>query len=237
MPGPLAALAPYIITAAATVGSQLLSNRANRRMSKFAYKKDREMWERQNEYNSPEQQQQRIKGAGLNPALMYGQGTVGNATQLPQYNVPQQSYQFTDQMNPLEMLGTYQDLKQKSANVSLTEEQVQTEGLRQVLTQAQSDNTISITDINKIEANYRSAILEAKTTQEKEKALYEGFKAVVEKHRAELAKRNQNPNDSTLLRLIGDIAQNWLSPEMLQKLFSGFGKLPKIGTMNKPILR
>lgn len=37
------------------------------------------MWNKQNEYNSPAAQIQRMKEAGLNPALMYSQGNVGNA--------------------------------------------------------------------------------------------------------------------------------------------------------------
>ena len=37
------------------------------------------MWNKQNEYNSPAAQIQRMREAGLNPALMYSQGNVGNA--------------------------------------------------------------------------------------------------------------------------------------------------------------
>jgi hypothetical protein len=36
----------------------------------------------QNAYNTPAKQMERLKAAGLNPALMYGQGNVGNAMQL-----------------------------------------------------------------------------------------------------------------------------------------------------------
>lgn len=36
-------------------------------------------WNRQNEYNSPAAQMLRLSAAGLNPNLMYGQGTTGNA--------------------------------------------------------------------------------------------------------------------------------------------------------------
>lgn len=42
-----------------------------------------EMWTKQNAYNSPAAQMQRMKEAGLNPNLMYGQGTTGNATAIP----------------------------------------------------------------------------------------------------------------------------------------------------------
>ena len=37
-------------------------------------------WNRINQYNSPEQQMKRLKDAGLNPNLVYGNGSVGNAS-------------------------------------------------------------------------------------------------------------------------------------------------------------
>lgn len=48
-----------------------------------------DMWKMQNEYNSPQAQMQRFQEAGLNPNLMYGQGTPGNATSAPEAVVPQ----------------------------------------------------------------------------------------------------------------------------------------------------
>lgn len=44
------------------------------------------MWNLQNEYNSPTQQMARIRAAGLNPNLVYGNGVTGNsAGSTPQY--------------------------------------------------------------------------------------------------------------------------------------------------------
>ncbi|WGL31392.1 DNA pilot protein [Dipodfec virus UOA04_Rod_1017] len=43
-----------------------------------------DMWNRQNEYNSPVAQRARLESAGLNPDLMYGQSSsTGNSTQAP----------------------------------------------------------------------------------------------------------------------------------------------------------
>lgn len=42
-----------------------------------------ELWNMQNEYNSPQAQMARYKAAGLNPHLIYGQGTPGNAPNMP----------------------------------------------------------------------------------------------------------------------------------------------------------
>lgn len=47
------------------------------------------MWNKQNAYNHPIQQMQRLKGAGLNPHLIYGtgtQGAVGNAGDVKGYD-------------------------------------------------------------------------------------------------------------------------------------------------------
>lgn len=44
---------------------------------------DLEMWNKQNEYNSPANQMKRLQDAGLNPNLMYSNGNAGNATSMP----------------------------------------------------------------------------------------------------------------------------------------------------------
>lgn len=46
-----------------------------------------EMWNMQNKYNSPVEQMARLKEAGLNPHLMYGKGTLGQAGQMPNTSI------------------------------------------------------------------------------------------------------------------------------------------------------
>lgn len=103
MPGPLA---PALIAAGANIIGGGLSawqsrrnvrdtNRANVQQADIAYKRNKElaqytfdknleMWKLQNKYNAPGAQMQRLQEAGLNPHLMYGKGTVGNAQGMPQ---------------------------------------------------------------------------------------------------------------------------------------------------------
>lgn len=51
-----------------------------------AYQRNLQMWNLQNEYNSPAQQMARLRSAGLNPNLVYGNGVTGNsAGSTPQY--------------------------------------------------------------------------------------------------------------------------------------------------------
>lgn len=48
-----------------------------------------QMWNLQNEYNSPAAQMRRFEEAGLNPALMYGNASPGNAMSAPQMGTPE----------------------------------------------------------------------------------------------------------------------------------------------------
>lgn len=107
---------------------------ANRELAEYAYSKDLEMWERQNMYNRPEAQMERLKAAGLNPHLVYGTGAVGNTSgQMPQYNAPRANFRSV----PIDVGGTvgqFQDLQLRQAQKNLLEErrntEVQNSGLR-----------------------------------------------------------------------------------------------------------
>lgn len=57
----------------------------NQRAAQQNFELSQEAIRRQNEYNSPLKQMERFKAAGLNPALMYGQGTPGNQSNVAQY--------------------------------------------------------------------------------------------------------------------------------------------------------
>ena len=73
------------------------TNKANMEIAKYqaqwqqqenekAYQRSLSMWNLQNEYNSPTQQMARIRAAGLNPNLVYGNGVAGNSSgSTPQY--------------------------------------------------------------------------------------------------------------------------------------------------------
>lgn len=57
--------------------------------SKWEFDQNKEMWNLQNEYNSPAAQMQRLKEAGLSPALMYQQGNPGNSSNVPSFSISQ----------------------------------------------------------------------------------------------------------------------------------------------------
>ena len=76
-------LAGAVVGTGANIVSTAMTNRANERMQQQQNAWNLEQWHRNNEYNSPAAQLQRMKAAGLNPDLMYGQnasGAAGNAS-------------------------------------------------------------------------------------------------------------------------------------------------------------
>lgn len=85
------------------------------------------MWNLQNEYNSPSAQMRRYEEAGLNPALMYGQVTPGNASSAPAQvtpNAPNVSQDLKDLAKAFNIEGIKQaiaDTKFKQANAKSAE--------------------------------------------------------------------------------------------------------------------
>lgn len=58
------------------LGSSLLSNKGALRRQQLADQQNIKFWQMQNAYNTPKAQMERLKQAGLNPALIYGSGSA-----------------------------------------------------------------------------------------------------------------------------------------------------------------
>ena len=110
------------------IGSQSMANKANmqavrennelqRELADYQWSKDLEMWNLQNQYNSPLSQMQRFKAAGLNPNLIYSQGNAGNASSMPSYQSPttqavtRNALKLSQFDGVLDLLGKYQNFK------------------------------------------------------------------------------------------------------------------------------
>lgn len=64
-------------------------NAGNMRLAQYQYEKNLEQWERENAYNTPAAQMARMKAAGLNPNLLYGDTSAGGiSAKSPQYEAP-----------------------------------------------------------------------------------------------------------------------------------------------------
>lgn len=94
-------------------------------------------WERQNEYNHPRAQMQRLQEAGLNPALMYGQSaSPGISGSLPSVKSKETQFRF----DPMQQMMQHQNIKQSKAQVDLTAEQIKIAQREQFLKDAQTLN-------------------------------------------------------------------------------------------------
>lgn len=103
------------------------TNKTNIQLAKEGREHDENMWNKQNAYNTPEMQMQRLKEAGLNPNLMYGNGqsSTGNADAPKPAHVATTSNALAsfNNNNAIQMLGAYQDWQVKKAQIKNIEEE------------------------------------------------------------------------------------------------------------------
>lgn len=124
-----------------------LQNRGQMNLAQYQYTKDLEMWNRQNAYNAPSEQMARFQQAGLNPNMIYGQGSAGNATQMPHFQAPELSYNYKPMFDPQSVLGQFQDAEIKNAQVDNLKAQ------RRIL---DAEATMKTWEANWAESNARS---------------------------------------------------------------------------------
>jgi len=98
--------------------------RHNFQMAEWNWAKNLEMWHMQNAYNTPSSQMARFKDAGLNPHLIYGQGSHGNSSQTPKYQRDTVDYQTNFQPYQLSgVLGNYLNMKSTKAQIDNIKQQ------------------------------------------------------------------------------------------------------------------
>lgn len=126
-PGTAAGLAGQVFN----IGAQLYTNYKDREFQRemLAGEQDfaREMWNANNAYNTPKAQVQRLKLAGLNPALMYGSmSDAGNAelSGSPGGAAPNQVAPQVDPYMMSQIANLEADTRQKEAQTELTAEEV-----------------------------------------------------------------------------------------------------------------
>lgn len=76
--GGLIAAGGSLLGGAISSSGQSSANQTNMDIAQMQNAWNLEQWNRENEYNTPSAQVQRLQDAGLNPALMYGSGAVSN---------------------------------------------------------------------------------------------------------------------------------------------------------------
>ena len=153
--------------------------RANKELAEYEWDRNLEMWHRMNEYNTPMQQMQRFKDAGLNPNLIYGQGTPGNATTLPKYSRPTLDYsgRLPFQLPLAEFIQQYQDVSLKNAQI---------ENVTQATKNAKLD-----ADLKGLDKLLKEGTLDPKIRQEAQKAINEMVKTRLGNSRLEIQRLTQ----------------------------------------------
>lgn len=167
------------IGAAGAIGGQIFGAKADRKADKryneqqialqnLTNQQNIDFWNMQNRYNTPENQVQRYRAAGLNPNLIYGQGTPGNATPIPAASRPDnrvtsQGDRISQALGSVnDHINTIQGVKQielLDANIRRTESETQkiglenkylseTMGTRKSATEWDEANKVSLWKIN-----------------------------------------------------------------------------------------
>lgn len=99
-------------------GSQAMSNNAQKNWNIDMYNRQRQDaladWKMQNEYNSPAAQMERLKAAGLNPNLVYGNGSATTTASTPRASSAQSYNPKAPQIDANSMF-SYIDLQMKQA--------------------------------------------------------------------------------------------------------------------------
>lgn len=148
--------AAAVIGAAASTLGGFFGNRSRKREAEKQRQFSESMWNKQNAYNTPKMQMDRLKAAGLNPALMYGQGNTGNAEKALPYQQPQieniganaaQSAAAGAQLSLVnaQRQNIEADTELKLGNVELTAAQAQTQLSTKLNIDAQKAKTIQET--------------------------------------------------------------------------------------------
>lgn len=123
---------------------------AQKALADHQYNLNMEGWNRQNEYNTPINQMRRLQAAGLNPNLVYGNGSVvGNTTsQVPHYEAPTAG-RYQPNLDLQGAIGgalqLYTDMRTKDAQRDLLLQQALTQAEDRALKAAQKMQTLATT--------------------------------------------------------------------------------------------
>lgn len=130
MPGPLIGAATAAIGGGLNYFSNKQNNQANLNLYREQKQDNLDFFDIQNDYNHPSNQRKRLESAGLNPALMYGNGAAGGASgqaspiQKADIGIGQQrqpNFDFVTQS-----LNSYYDVKIKQAQYDNIRQQATT---------------------------------------------------------------------------------------------------------------
>lgn len=108
-----------LIAGGSSLVGNLLSNSANAKAAEEAGKAARDLWREQAAYNTPANQVARLRAAGLNPNLIYGNGSAstGNISTLPQVFKKEYSYDFAKAIDKAAVYMQMKNLDEQNKNL------------------------------------------------------------------------------------------------------------------------
>jgi hypothetical protein len=147
-----------LLALGAQLGGSLLQHSLNQRSQKKAFEQNVQFWQNKfdqtNAYNHPVQQMARMKQAGLNPALMYGQSATGaTGTAQSQSSEGAKAAQMSGGMNQLGLMSLQAeqikaDTLVKQQDASLRGVQVGTELARKAKTWAEAKTAENLSEFS-----------------------------------------------------------------------------------------
>jgi hypothetical protein len=147
MPFPIAAA----LGAASTILPPVMTAITNRQNRKYALQD----WNRQNAYNHPKQQMQRLQEAGLNPNLVYGGGatTTAQPVRSTEMQVPN-----VDLQKIPETLGSYQSFKNQQLENSRIQGALELQKAQKNNIEANTLSTLAGTDLKRLDATSKGIL-------------------------------------------------------------------------------
>lgn len=140
-----------LINSITNFGLTSMTNAANEQAATTAYNRGIEQWNRENVYNSPTAQMERLKQAGLNPNLVYG----GGATTLSAHS-PATPVAKVEGQKPLDLdlLGTLQTAQSMRIAKDVSDAGINKTNAEILNLQQQNANLKSQDEVNKANAAY-----------------------------------------------------------------------------------
>lgn len=143
---PLAPLAAAILSAGSSIATGVGNYQGTRKQQHRAHRLNLDAWNRQNEYNHPLAQMQRLREAGLNPNMIYGSSptsATGQAGQIAPVKATDVRFE-----NPLVGLQLHSDIKQRQAqtnNLRVQNDVLEQEAIIKALEAGIKSNTLKST--------------------------------------------------------------------------------------------
>lgn len=131
-----------LIGGAFNLGGMALQHKYNKQMAEIQNQYNMDMWQMQADYNSPTAQMARLRDAGLNPNLAYGNATTGNMSSAPEKvapNAPNAQQAMKDAaaaLNPEQIISFAINTRKGIAEAQRAEEEARKAGAEAEMTDA-----------------------------------------------------------------------------------------------------